>query len=206
MAHSPPAEFQHVVRLTVPVVLASGSPRRTLLLSAAGIEHRVVVPDVDEKPVDGETPDAYVLRLSADKAAVVAAAAAGDVVIGADTTVVHRGEILGKPENTAAAVAMLRRLQGDIHRVLTGWTVRSGASEQFGIAETRVRFRPRTDDELAAYVTRVQPFDKAGAYALQGDAGWLVESVEGSRSNVMGLPIADVIGALRSFGVERSAP
>jgi septum formation protein len=165
----------------------------------------VVRPDVDESVADGETPGAYVLRLSGDKAAAVDVDP-GDVVIGADTTVVHRGGIIGKPDDVDHAVGILRRLQGDVHEVLTGWTVRRGSEERFGITESRVRFRPRSEDELRTYVTETRPFDKAGAYALQADDGWLVESVEGSRSNVMGLPVADVVEALRAFGVERSAP
>jgi septum formation protein len=198
------AELQDLVRLTVRVVLASGSPRRTLLLAAAGIPHRVVVPDVDESILDGEDPSAYVLRLSGDKAGAVDAGQ-GDVVVGADTTVVHDETILGKPADGEEALSMLRRLAGTSHSVLTGWTVRSGDSERFGVAETTVHFHRRSDAELRDYVEATQPFDKAGAYAIQGDRGFLVAGFTGSRSNVMGLPMAEVVGALSEFGIERSA-
>lgn len=187
------------------VILASGSPRRTLLLAAAGIEHRVVVPAVDESLRPDETPAAYVLRLSGEKAAAVPARPR-DVVVAADTTVVHEGSVIGKPVDADDAVAILRRLQGTVHSVLTGWTVRSGPRERFGIEESQVRFRERTDQELAGYVARTEPFDKAGAYALQADDGWLVADVTGSRSNVMGLPIGEVVSALEDLGVRRSAP
>ncbi len=186
------------------VILASGSPRRTLLLAAAGVEHRVVVPDVDETVQPGEDPAAYVLRLSADKAAAVTAGVDA-VVIGADTTVVLGSEIIGKPADGAEALAILRRLQGASHEVLTGWSIRRGHDERFGLGRSVVRFHERSDDELDAYISRTQPFDKAGAYALQGDGGELVADVAGSRSNVMGLPIAEVVDALAEFGVERSA-
>lgn len=187
------------------VVLASGSPRRALLLSTAGVAHRVVAPDVDESVLHGETPSAYVLRVSGDKVEAVDASP-GDIVIGADTAVVHDRVIFGKPRDAHEAHAMLRRLAGDRHTVLTGWTVRSDESERFGVAETTVRFHDRTDDELWDYIERTQPFDKAGAYAIQGDDGFLVADVVGSRSNVMGLPVAEIISALSDLGVERSAP
>lgn len=199
------AEFQHVVRMTIRVVLASGSPRRTLLLATAGIPHRVVVPDVDESVLDGEEPDAYVLRLSGAKATAVAVAP-DEVAIGADTTVTHGGAVIGKPTDAADALAILRSLQGSTHRVLTGWTVAAADGERFGVAESLVRFHERTDEELRDYIERTRPYDKAGAYALQGDSGWLVREVVGSRSNVMGLPIADVVDALADFGVRRSGP
>ena len=199
------AEFQYVVCVTIRVVLASGSPRRTLLLAAAGIPHRVAVPDVDESLMGDEDPSAYVLRLSGAKAAAVTVGE-DEVAIGADTTVTQAGSVIGKPVDAEDALSILRSLQGASHRVLTGWTVRSVDAERFGVTESLVRFHARTDDELRAYIERTRPFDKAGAYALQGDGGWLVRDVEGSRSNVMGLPIADVIDALADFGIERSAP
>ena len=185
------------------VILASGSPRRTLLLSAAGIDHRVVVPDVDESVLPDESPSEYVLRLSGAKAVAVLARPI-DVVIAADTTVVHDGTVIGKPDDAEHALAILRSLQGTVHSVLTGWTVRSGSRERFGIAESRVRFRERTDAELIDYIERTEPYDKAGAYALQADDGWLVSDVTGSRSNVMGLPIGEVVPALEELGVRRS--
>lgn len=187
------------------VVLASGSPRRTLLLSTAGIAHRVVAPEVDESIHDGETPSSYVLRVSSDKVSAVRAEP-GDIVIGADTTVVHGGAILGKPTDEHDALVMLRRLVGDRHVVMTGWTIRGDESERFGVTESTVRFHDRTDDELLDYIERTEPFDKAGAYAIQGDEGFLVAEVVGSRSNVMGLPVAEIVATLADLGVERSTP
>ena len=144
-----------------------------------------------------------VLRLASEKSMV--SVRTGAVVLAADTIVVLDGEVLGKPKNRDHALEMLSRMEGRSHSVLTGWSVRSGDEERFDVAESRVRFASRTPDELAAYVDGVEPYDKAGAYALQGDDGWLVASVTGSRANVMGLPLADIVAALAEFGVERSA-
>ena len=185
------------------LILASGSPRRSLLLSIAGIAFSVIVPDVDETPLTKEAPAEYVLRLSDVKAHAVPRSG-GDAVLAADTTVVHRGVIIGKPATGAEAVSILTQLAGETHSVLTGWTITDGSIHRFGVEESRVRFNPRSRDELVEYVQQTQPLDKAGAYALQGDDGWLIADVSGSRSNVMGLPIKEVVNALRDFGIERS--
>jgi septum formation protein len=185
------------------LILASGSPRRAILLAAAGFTFDIVVPDVDETPHGDEPPTEYVLRLSEEKAQS-AAEDAQAVVLGADTTVVLDGRSIGKPADTADAISMLSELSGRTHSVLTGWTVVAPDRVRFGIAESRVTFHDRTLDELATYVERTQPFDKAGAYAIQGDDGWLIRSVSGSRANVMGLPIAEVVAALEECGVRRS--
>ena len=187
------------------LVLASGSPRRSLLLSLAGITFTTVVPDVDETPLADEAPAEYVLRVSELKAHSVPRSG-NDVVLGADTTVVFKGAIIGKPSTATDAVSILSRLAGETHSVLTGWSITDGNSHRFGVEESLVRFNERTSDELADYVERTQPFDKAGAYALQGDNGWLVSQVSGSRANVMGLPIKEVVEALGAFGIERSTP
>jgi septum formation protein len=183
------------------LILASGSPRRSLLLSAAGFTFDVVRPDVDETPLRKEEAAAMVLRLSEAKAATIRRD--GHVVLAADTTVVRDGEMLGKPQDHTDAVNMLMSLQGRGHSVLTGWTV-NGESEEFGVTETRVFFRSRTMSELSDYVVRTDPMDKAGAYGIQGDDGWLIERVVGSRANVMGLPIGDIAPVLVNMGVERS--
>lgn len=143
-----------------------------------------------------------VLRLAADKAAAVERSDA--VVLAADTIVVCDGVIIGKPTDANDAVSILRSLQGRTHSVLTGWTVLHEETEIYDVAESRVVFNERSDDELTDYVRRTQPFDKAGAYALQGDDGWLVRDVIGSRANVMGLPLADIVAALSEVGVERT--
>jgi septum formation protein len=187
------------------LILASGSPRRALLLGAAGVSFTAVVPDIDETPRDGEPPAEYVLRLSDTKARSIERSR-DQIVLAADTTVVLNGAIIGKPGTTSEAVEILTTLAGETHSVLTGWTVTDGETQKFGVEESLVKFNERTNDELVVYVERTQPLDKAGGYALQGDGGWLVSEVIGSRSNVMGLPIRDVIDALKTFGVERSAP
>lgn len=184
-------------------VLASGSPRRSLLLSAAGYEFSVSRPDVDETLLVDEDPADLVLRLSAAKALAVNRPDA--VVLAADTIVVRDGVIVGKPDDFDDAVSILLSLQGRAHSVLTGWTVTNGSEEQFGVTESRVEFTARTRDELVGYVERTDPLDKAGGYALQGDDGWLVTEVRGSRANVMGLPLSEIVSALSGFGVERSA-
>lgn len=186
------------------LILASGSPRRSLLLGFAGITFSIVVPDVDETPVTDEAPAAYVLRLSEAKADAVPRVD-DDVVLAADTTVVFADAIIGKPSTVSEAVSILTQLAGETHSVLTGWTITDGDTHRFGVEESLVTFHERTHDELVAYVETTQPFDKAGAYALQGDEGWLVSKVIGSRANVMGLPIREIVDALQGFGIERSA-
>ncbi len=185
------------------LILASGSPRRSLLLSAAGFVFEVVYPEIDETPLRKEEPAAMVLRLAEAKAAIPGLGA--DVILGADTTVVRDGEMLGKPTDHTDAVNLLMSLQGRSHSVLTGWTVRRGDVAEFGITETKVTFRQRTASELSDYVTRTDPMDKAGAYGIQGDDGWLIERVVGSRANVMGLPIGEITPVLLEMGVQRSA-
>ena len=185
------------------LILASGSPRRSLLLSLAGVTFTTIVPDVDETPLTDEAPAEYVLRLSGVKAHAVPRSG-DDVVLAADTTVVFKGTIIGKPSTAPEAVSILSQLAGETHSVLTGWTVTNGEAHRFGVEESVVRFNERSHDELVGYVERTQPFDKAGAYALQGDDGWLVANVAGSRSNVMGLPIKEVVEALKDLGIDRS--
>ncbi len=186
------------------LVLASGSPRRALLLDAAGIPFTVQIPGVDETRREGEAPAEYVLRLSEEKARSVTAAQ-NRGVLGADTVVVLAGEPIGKPSSLEEAVSILERLAGRTHEVLTGWTLIGPLAERFGVEETFVTFTDRSTDELRDHVARAQPLDKAGAYALQEDDGWLVAQVRGSRANVMGLPLRPVIDALDDFGIERSA-
>ncbi len=187
------------------LVLASGSPRRSLLLSTAGYVFRTAPPDVDEMQQEGEEPAAMVLRLSEDKARAVSAGS-HEVVLSADTIVVLDGAVMGKPVDQEDAAKMLGALSGATHSVLTGWTVIRDDEERFGVAESRVEFHPVDAAEIDRYIEDTQPWDKAGAYAIQGDRGRLIKAVSGSRANVMGLPIGDVAEALRDFGVDRSAP
>ena len=180
------------------VVLASGSPRRRDLMATIGVAVRAVPPDVDETRHPGEEPDQYVERIARLKASAVD----GDVVIAADTTVVHAGSVLGKPGHPAEARAMLARLAGETHAVFTGVAVRSGDAMSSAVDRTLVRMTSMTDDEIARYVSGGEPMDKAGAYGLQGKGGIFVESVDGSPSNVIGLPLHLAARLLRAHGVD----
>jgi len=173
------------------IVLASASPRRRELLTAAGFAVTAQPAEVDETPLPGELPAAYVARLARAKAFAVAARAE-DMVLGADTTVVVEGDILGKPANDAEAGAMLRRLSGRGHQVLTGVCLRRGERCLAGVETTEVWFDPLSEAEIAAYVASGEPRDKAGAYAIQGRAARFIPRINGSYSNVVGLPLATV--------------
>ena len=173
-------------------VLASSSPRRSELLAAAGFAFDVAHADIDETPLAHEPADRYVLRLAEGKARAVALRHPHRPVLGADTTVVVDGEILGKPADAADAAAMLRRLQGRGHEVLTGIALVAHGRAQVVLEATQVSFGPMTEAEIAAYVATGEPMDKAGAYGIQGWAARHVTRVEGSYSNVVGLPVAVV--------------
>lgn len=183
-----------------PVVLASSSPRRKQLLEMLHIPFRVIVPDVDERVLPGEAPDAYVKRLSRAKAEAVVFQVPGELVLAADTTVVLEGEILGKPESRAHAVDMLSRLQGRTHDVLTAVAVARDAEVAQALDASRVTFRPADAATLAAYVATGEPMDKAGAYAVQGLGAPLIERVEGDFFGVMGLPLRLALDLLARFG------
>lgn len=176
------------------LILASASPRRAELLTSAGYEFSVEIADVDETVLPGEPPDLYVLRVARAKARQVAERCreSGTTVLGADTTVVAGGEILGKPENAADAVRMLQRLAGGVHEVLTGVVVVTDGTEKAEVVTTRVHLLPITMDEIEWYVGTGEPEGKAGAYAIQGRAARFVDRIEGSWSNVVGLPVATV--------------
>jgi septum formation protein len=189
----------------VKLVLASGSPRRSLLLTAAGFTIDVRPPDVDESLLVDESATESVLRIAELKANSTNRAA-DEVVLAADTMVVLDGRPLGKPANTYDASTMLASLSGRTHSVFTGWIAVGDLGERFDVAETRVAFRTLTADQIASYIDDAQPFDKAGAYGIQGEDGRLIEGVVGSRANVMGLPLREVAEALGDLGVERSTP
>jgi len=181
------------------LVLASGSPRRSELLRAAGIDFTVRIADVDESVLPGELPNDYVLRLSREKA--MAVAAFGELVLGADTTVVVEGEIAGKPLDSADARRMLRLLSGRWHEVLTGVSLVNGNDVLSELAVTRVKFASLSPEEIDWYVATGEPRDKAGAYGIQGYASRFVESIEGSYSNVVGLPVQMVYRMIADYGL-----
>ena len=183
-----------------PLVLASASPRRAELLRQAGIAFTTAAADLDETPRPGEAPAAYVRRLAEEKAAAVARRHPEAVVLGADTTVVVDGAILGKPADTAEATAMLERLQGRAHEVLTGVAVTSVAGTDSDVAATTVWIAPMSAAEIAAYVASGEPMDKAGAYAIQGRISRWITRIDGSYPNVVGLPVAVVHALLARHG------
>ncbi|MDP2389111.1 MAG: Maf family protein [Acidobacteriota bacterium] len=179
------------------LVLASRSPRRAELLAAAGIPFEVLAADIDETPREGEAPDAYVERLAIEKARAVLALRPDAAVLGADTTVTIDGLILGKPVDAREATAMLRRLRGRAHDVFTGVALVSTEGVRSGVELTRVWFNSMTDEDISWYVESGEPVDRAGAYAIQGLASRFIPRIEGSYSNVVGLPVALVSSILR---------
>ena len=176
------------------LILASASPRRAELLTSAGFEFDVVPADVDETPVPGEDPKLYALRVARDKATAVQARCrdSGRVVLAADTVVVSNGQILGKPENPDDSGRMLRLLSGRAHDVHTAVVVRLDDTGGSDIITTHVWFRPLSEPDIAWYVASGEPEGKAGAYAIQGRAARFIERIDGSWSNVVGLPLAAV--------------
>jgi nucleoside triphosphate pyrophosphatase len=182
------------INFPVRLILASASPRRAELLTAAGFEFDVIPADVDETPIPGEDPMQYALRVARDKASRVAAhcRVSGAVVLAADTVVVADGEILGKPGDSADARRMLRLLAGRAHDVHTGVVVHQGTAERAEVVTTRVWFHALDESEIAWYVESGEPDGKAGAYAIQGRAARFIERIDGSWSNVVGLPVATV--------------
>ena len=187
------------------LVLASSSPRRVEVLRNAGFEFEIIPARVDESPRPGESPVALAERLAREKAEDVAARLAPDkdaVVLGADTVVVgDDGSLLGKPGSPADAAAMLEKLSGRTHEVITGIALvaAGGGRTRLAHERTRVFFRDVSRPEIDAYVASGEPLDKAGAYAIQGRAGRFVTRIEGCYFNVMGLPLSLVDRMLREW-------
>jgi septum formation protein len=186
----------------VRLVLASASPRRADLLRAAGIPFDIFPVDVDERFHPAEQPGRAVVRLAEEKADAAALSHPDAIVLGADTTVVVGGEALAKPVDDGDAVRMLRLLSGRTHEVLTGVCVSGGGRRLTRVETTRVRMSRLNDDEIKWYVSTREPFDKAGAYAVQGLASRFVEGIEGSYSNVVGLPVSTVYALLHELGCD----
>ena len=187
---------------TPDLILASASPRRRELLASLGLVPAVEPVDIDEAIRDGEPARAYAGRLAAEKcdAAVARLGAPVLAVLAADTVVVLAGEILGKPGDEAAAAAMLQRLAGHRHEVLTAYRIRHGERVLERVVGTFVSFRSLDAKEVAAYLASGEWRGKAGAYAIQGIAGSFVTGVRGSFTNVVGLPLAEVLADLRALG------
>ena len=185
-----------------PLVLASASPRRAELLTSAGFRFTIDAADVDETVHPGEAPQDYVLRVARDKARTIANRARhrDAVVLAADTTVVAGGEILAKPADEADAIRMLELLSNTVHDVWSGVVVLRNGREAAERVVTRVHLREVTPEEIRWYVATGEPMGKAGAYGIQGRAARFIDWIEGSWSNVVGLPVATVDRLLKQVG------
>ena len=190
------------------LVLASASPRRRGFLHQLGYDFEVVKPETEEKAKPGEGATEYVLRNAAEKAADVAGrVAAGAVVVAADTVVVREGRIMEKPADEEHAREMLRALGGHVHQVVTGVCVREAGGAPAKVrtfsVSTDVEFKELPEEEIDAYVRSGEPMDKAGAYAIQGRAAYMIRQIRGSYTNVVGLPLTEVEETLsKEFGVK----
>jgi len=189
---------------SAPIVLASASPRRRELLSSVGVRFSVVPSRAEEQVLEGESPADHVLRLSKDKALEVAKRpdVEGRWFIGSDTVVVRDTDILGKPRDATEATSMLNSLSGRSHQVLSGYAVydRETGRSVAGVASTTVRFKELTGAEIAGYIATGEPFDKAGSYAIQGIGAFMVLAIDGSYTNVVGLPLCEVLEVLQRLG------
>jgi septum formation protein len=196
-----------------PLILASSSPRRRDLLTACGLSFRIIPASIDERPHPNEPAEVYVRRLASAKAEAVAQRHPRAVVLGADTIVTVDRELLGKPRDLDEARRMLSRLSGTVHEVVTGVAVlsvdgagSSPARRTSEVVTSRILMRHFTEVTVAWYLATGEPLDKAGAYAVQGLGGALVERVEGSYTNVVGLPLTETLALLRQFAIPASPP
>lgn len=183
------------------LILASASPRRADLLRQAGISFKVIAPALVESRPENTSPQEFVKLLAREKALRVAAKVNSGLVLGADTVVYYRGEILGKPNDHKDAREILKRLQGNRHEVMTGLYLIDAASGNFesGLATTSVWLKPLSDGQINAYIATGEPFDKAGAYGIQGKAGLFVEKIAGCYFNVVGLPLGILYELLKKM-------
>ena len=185
------------------LILASASPRRRDLLQQAGVVFMVILSNTSEEARPGEAPEAYALRVAGEKARDVAMRYPGKWVLAADTIVVINKEILGKPQDTADGYRMLRSLSGRSHQVMTAFVVIDPNGQEYAhqVVMSKVTFRSLSDDQIQDYLATGEPFDKAGAYAVQGLGASLIEHVEGSYTNIVGLPIDEVLAVLHAAGL-----
>lgn len=183
------------------LILASASPRRRELLALMGVRFVVRPADIDESVLPGEPVTDFVCRLAAAKAAAVAATEQQAAVLAADTLVVCEGEVLGKPRDRADALAMLGRLSGRWHRVLSAVSLLADGQRHDALTDTEVCFRAFAPGEAEAYWASGEPADKAGAYGIQGLGGCFVTAIRGSYSGVVGLPMAETLALLRAASI-----
>jgi nucleoside triphosphate pyrophosphatase len=188
--------------MSLPVILASQSPRRRELLTLVGITHTVRPADIDETYPPGESPRAHCERLAREKAEVVALEEPHSLVIGSDTIVVVDGDVLGKPSDEAQAAAMLSRLSGRSHLVMTAVAIRWQGAARSAVETVGVTFHPLTPADITAYIATGEPMDKAGAYGIQGYGATIVSRVEGDYFAVMGLPLQRMVRLLAELGVD----
>jgi len=186
-----------------PIVLASASPRRKEILAKTGLPFRVDASDHDEKMDRGLSPRDLARRLSYQKAASVALRHKNAIIIAADTFIVFKGRIFGKPHTTAETRRMLKTLNGKKHSVITGFTIMDTATKKrlTRSVETKVYFRKMIPEEIDGYVRSKEPLDKAGAYAIQGLGAALIRKIEGDYYNVVGLPLSALVDGLKKFGI-----
>lgn len=190
------------ISLSTPFILASASPRREELLRSVGLKFQIIPGHVNEDQLHGESPHAHVKRLSHDKAMVIANKYPQALVLGADTIVVIDNLILGKPKNKKQAREMLERLSGRKHTVFTGFTI---VCAEAGISKTKivqsaVQFKKISPEETDWYVNCDEPYDKAGGYAVQGKGAYFIKTIRGSYTNVIGLPLCEVLEEFKKFG------
>ena len=199
-AAPPPTDKPMSLSLSHPLILASASPRRKELLRLLGLDFQVIPSRVDETFFVNERPAEHVLRLAENKAHAVAQLHPQAWVLGADTIVVIDGEVLGKPGDADAAAAMLEKLSGRTHEVFTGFALLCLADRVAIRQEVRaaVTFRSISPDEKMWYIRSPEPYDKAGAYAVQGLGAFFIKEINGSYTNVMGLPLCEVVDALKA--------
>lgn len=200
--------ISRLLTTTGKLILASGSPRRKTLLQDLGLEFEVIAAQVEEKPRAGEKPEDFVLRAASDKAGAVSCDNPASWVLGADTVVVHGGRILGKPGDAEEALSVLLALSGQKHLVHTGFCL-ANVKKQVSVSRlvtTEVYFSSFSEEIAAAYVASREPLDKAGAYGIQGVGGVLVEKINGSYSNVVGLPLVEVIQEMLRYKLVAPGP
>jgi len=184
-----------------PFILASASPRRQELLQSVGLKFKTIPAHVNEEYIAGENPREHVKRLALDKALAIAHKYPDAWVLGADTIVVIDGMILGKPKNKSQAQKMLEKLSGREHKVFTGFTLAQVASKvsKTKVIQSAVRFKTISPEEMEWYISCDEPYDKAGGYAVQGKGAYFIKAIRGSYTNVIGLPLCEVLKELKSL-------
>lgn len=193
-----PGPFQ----TSCPLVLASGSPRRREFLENLGLQFRVVSSDIPEPPFEDEAPVDYALSMAEKKGTIISGMHPESWIISADTIVVTGKQVLGKPNTTEEAVSMLQSLSGQWHQVISAFCIMSQNSQAYKKSvESRVKFKRLTAPEIKSYAATGECMDKAGAYAVQGIGAFMIEKIEGSYTNVVGLPLCELVDGLLSLGI-----